>query len=230
MGDGLHPGLFRAVQVRGRGGRGQSVVGSLASQFPASALLQARGSAAHCCLPASLCLWQPVQPGVPTCLPGLLLCRRQINLSRKFSATELEHVMAYSDGRDGLLADIHIVSRCSDCASSQASLLAERLGCDAPCCECRMQRPGRLLLQSCVAQVQLCACTLVTQSMAVPPSGGRTSCAASAPSRMCRATSGPSTWPTRSSSTGARCSVSGRGLQQAAVGAASQAGWRHAHC
>ncbi|KAI7835383.1 hypothetical protein COHA_010717 [Chlorella ohadii] len=36
------------------------------------------------------------------------LFKRQLNLSRKFSATELEHVMAYSDGRDGLLADIHI--------------------------------------------------------------------------------------------------------------------------
>jgi len=49
---------------------------------------------------------------VLNCLPpsASSLRRRQLNLSRKFSATELEHVMAYSDGRDGLLADIHIVS------------------------------------------------------------------------------------------------------------------------
>lgn len=37
-------------------------------------------------------------------------CRRQLNLSRTFRAEELEHVLSYSDGKDGLLADIHIVS------------------------------------------------------------------------------------------------------------------------
>lgn len=41
-----------------------------------------------------------------------LLCarRRQLQISRQFSASELEHVLAYSDGKDGLLADLHIVS------------------------------------------------------------------------------------------------------------------------
>lgn len=65
--------------------------------------------------------------------------------------------MAYSDGRDGLLADIHIVSRCSDRASSHADALAERLGCSAPCCDCCMQKAGWLLLRGSVAQLRLCA-------------------------------------------------------------------------
>lgn len=42
-------------------------------------------------------------------LPVSAARRRQLNLSRTFAAAELEHVLAYSDGRDGLLADLHIV-------------------------------------------------------------------------------------------------------------------------
>lgn len=43
-------------------------------------------------------------------LSAAAACRRQLQISRQFHASELEHVLAYSDGRDGLLADLHIVS------------------------------------------------------------------------------------------------------------------------
>lgn len=36
------------------------------------------------------------------------LFRKQLNLTRSFAASELEHVLSYSDGKDGLLADLHI--------------------------------------------------------------------------------------------------------------------------
>ena len=50
-------------------------------------------------------------PPPPVQLVLLLQLSRPYSLSRTFKAGELEHTLAYSDGADGLLADLHIV-RC----------------------------------------------------------------------------------------------------------------------
>ena len=79
-------------------------------------------------------LSRPAPPPLDT--PRAPSCRKQIHLSRTFQAAELEHVLAYSDGRDGLLADIHIVS------AEEAGRGRKRAGeaaaaCPAPpCCAC----------------------------------------------------------------------------------------------
>jgi hypothetical protein len=51
---------------------------------------------------------QPAASHAPP--PTHLPCRKQLSLSRSFGAAELEHVLSFSDGKDGLLADLHIVS------------------------------------------------------------------------------------------------------------------------
>lgn len=130
MGDGRHPGLCQPVQVSADGVGGWTAKGWLRMGWVGQWGLPPSGELATTVV---LQAQRFAPAAVHTTLHPHLLApprRHQINLSRSFQAAELEHVMAYSDGRDGLLADMHIVS------AAGALMLWCRLGSLASCCFC----------------------------------------------------------------------------------------------